>query len=62
MTKAILFGSFLGDSETVGDVDIALNISPKEKDTEIFGEQLDQRRAETVPKGRVFKRFLDEVT
>ena len=62
VAKVILFGSFLGDSETVGDVDIALDLSPKEKDTEVFGEQLDQRRAEAIAKGRVFSRIIDEAT
>jgi predicted nucleotidyltransferase len=62
VAKVILFGSFLGDSETVGDVDIAIDLAPKEKDSSIFGEQLQKRRADAVAKGRVFKRFIDEAT
>jgi predicted nucleotidyltransferase len=62
VAKVILFGSFLGDSDVVGDVDIALDLAAKEKDTETFGEQLDQRRAEAIAKGRRFKTFVDEVT
>jgi hypothetical protein len=60
--KVILFGSFLGASETVNDIDIAIEVVPKENDHKIFGEQLDARRDDAIAKGRHFRNFLDEVT
>jgi predicted nucleotidyltransferase len=59
LTKVILFGSYLTDAPEVNDVDIALEISPKEEDRELRGLQLEKRRAKMEKSGKRFNSILE---
>jgi predicted nucleotidyltransferase len=58
----VVFGSYLSDSSTVNDIDIALEIVPKESDTERFGELLDQRRDLLLQQGKHPKNIVEYVS
>lgn len=59
VTKVILFGSFITDAQEMSDVDIALEIYSKENDTELRGQQLQQRREELERKGKRFNNISE---
>jgi predicted nucleotidyltransferase len=48
----VLFGSYLSDSSTMNDIDIAIEVVPKETNTERFGELLEQRREFLLQEGK----------
>jgi predicted nucleotidyltransferase len=59
VTRVVLFGSYLTDAPEVNDVDIALEIAPKEEDTELTGLQLERRRDESVKSRKRFNSVVE---
>ncbi len=59
VTRVILFGSYLTDTAEVNDVDIALEILPKEKDIELRGVKLEKRRMEIEESGKRFNNITE---
>jgi predicted nucleotidyltransferase len=60
VTKVVLFGSFLrGDLERLSDVDVAVQLEPKEPDVEHARALNEQRVAELTRKGQRFVSFLE---
>lgn len=59
--KVILFGSYLSDSPTVNDVDLALEIVRKTEDPDQFMALVDQRSKEAQQNGRRFGSYIDQL-
>jgi predicted nucleotidyltransferase len=59
VTRVVLFGSYLTDVPEVSDVDIALEIAPKEEDVELRGLQLEKRREEAEKSGKRFNNIVE---
>jgi len=59
--RAVVFGSNLSDSETVNDVDIAIQLVPANKDRDIFQGLLKQRRQKAISEGRSFNNLIEEL-
>ena len=58
--KAVVFGSYIGDAEYIGDIDVALEIVRREPD---FGKHTaanDRRVAEEFAAGRRFSNVLEQ--
>ncbi|MFT3952724.1 MAG: nucleotidyltransferase domain-containing protein [Oscillospiraceae bacterium] len=58
--EVILFGSYLRDTEKLGDIDLAVEIVPKETDNHKFYELTSARSKEAIKKGRIFNSFIEE--
>lgn len=59
---AILFGSYLTSKERINDIDLYLNLVPKEKDAD-KRQRLEQLRTEeAVRQGRTFNTFIDQIS
>lgn len=58
VTKVLLFGSFLSDSDYVNDVDLALALVPKH-DPDRQGELENQRISEAHDNGRTFHNIVE---
>ena len=56
--KAVLFGSFLTGSSTVGDLDIAIELVPKEQDGIKHSELILAHANEAAMNGRHFRNFV----
>lgn len=56
----VLFGSFLGDSATVNDVDLAIKLVPKITDRNKFHELLEQRIREALNDGGRFGNIVEQ--
>ena len=61
VSKAYVFGSYLSDKEYLGDIDLAVELSPKEKDLNKFNELRRTKMAKAHQEGRRFKSFVDEL-
>ncbi|OFX11212.1 MAG: hypothetical protein A2516_00085 [Alphaproteobacteria bacterium RIFOXYD12_FULL_60_8] len=62
VSTAILFGSYLTLKDRINDIDLYLNLVPKEKDAE-KRQRLEQRRTEeAVRQGRTFNTFIDQIS
>jgi len=59
--KAVLFGSFLAGSATVGDLDIAIDLVPKEADARKHSELILARANEAALNGRTFRNFIERL-
>ena len=59
ITKVILFGSYLTQVPEVNDVDVAVEVAPKEKDSELLGQQLQHRREELRKSGKQFNNVAE---
>ena len=59
--RVLIFGSFLSDSETVNDIDLAIELTPKEVNPNIRNSQFEQRRKEALENGRSFGTFVEEL-
>lgn len=59
VTKLIVFGSYIQNTPTVNDIDIAIELVIKEDDPKRFQEKLEQRRKESK---RVFYSMMDRLT
>lgn len=62
VSKVVLFGSYLSEKEALGDIDLAIELSPKEPDKERFGQLITNRSREAAENGRRFSTFVDELT
>jgi predicted nucleotidyltransferase len=59
--KVILFGSYLGSSDKLGDIDIAIELVPKEQDPDKHIVLTQQRAQEAINQGRSFSTLLDQL-
>jgi predicted nucleotidyltransferase len=57
--KAVVFGSFLSDAPSVGDLDVAVDLFPKEKDSRKHSEFIRDRANEAASRGRSFRNFVE---
>ncbi len=57
--KMIVFGSFLGDAPFVRDVDLAVDLCPKEKDPRKHSELIRARANEAASCGRRFRDYVE---
>src|ERR1019366_2898395 len=62
VSTAILFGSYLTSEERINDINLYLNLVPKEKDAEKRGRQEQARTEEAVRQGRTFNTFIDQIS
>jgi DNA-binding MarR family transcriptional regulator len=60
--KVVLFGSFLTDAPQVGDLDLAVQLSPKEADCEKHAQLVQARAADAAGRGKQFPSFIDRLT
>jgi predicted nucleotidyltransferase len=60
VTRVVLFGSYLSDKETLGDVDIALRMERKTEDFEEHQRLNRQRVKEAEARGRFFSWWREE--
>jgi predicted nucleotidyltransferase len=61
VAKVALFGSMLGESAEVGDIDLAIELVPKYDKAEMLVRS-EQRIAAAVAEGRRFTNIVDELT
>ena len=59
--KVVLFGSFLTGSATIGDLDVAIDLVPKEADARKHSEQILARANEAALNGRTFRNFIERL-
>ncbi len=57
--RAFVFGSFLSDKERIGDIDIAVELAPKEGNRKKFSETYRRKVDKAEVSGRTFKNFVD---
>jgi hypothetical protein len=56
--KVVVFGSFLSDAPFVGDLDLAVDLCPKERDSRKHSELIRARANEAASSGRRFRNFV----
>jgi predicted nucleotidyltransferase len=61
VTKVVLFGSYITDSLTVNDIDIAFEIRGKDDDDDVFMAKHQEKVKEAIGNGKKFKTFIDEL-
>lgn len=61
VSKVILFGSYLSKKQALGDVDLAIQLSPKEPNKGRFEKLVMQRSRDAVKSGRQFPTYIDEL-
>ena len=61
VTKVIVFGSFLGSTPTLGDLDLAIELQPGHENHERQRELEQTRIRAARAKGRRFANFVDEL-
>jgi hypothetical protein len=59
--KVVLFGSFLIGSATLGDLDIAVELVPKEADAKKHSELILARANEAALNGKSFRNFIERL-
>jgi len=59
--KVVLFGSFLIGSATIGDLDVAIELIPKEADARKHSELILARANEAALNGRTFRNFVERL-
>jgi hypothetical protein len=59
--EVLVFGSFLTDSETLGDVDLGLSYTSRTDDKKDFDQLSEARIKEAEAAGRDFPRFIDRL-
>jgi predicted nucleotidyltransferase len=57
--SVVLFGSMLGDKESLGDVDLAIELVPRESDDQQFQAKCQARRRIAEENGRRFRSIFD---
>jgi predicted nucleotidyltransferase len=57
----VLFGSYLANSETVNDIDLAIKLVPKTGDPDKFRQLSQQRIREALNDGRRFGNIVEEI-
>jgi len=60
--KVVLFGSFLTDAPQVGDLDLAVQLSPKEADCEKHAQLVQVHAAAAARRGKQFPSFVDRLS
>jgi predicted nucleotidyltransferase len=60
VSKAALFGSMLGESPVVGDIDVAIQLTPR-YDGEALTARREQRIADAATAGRSFANLMDRL-
>lgn len=60
VTKVALFGSMLSESPTVGDIDVAIELTPR-YDAEAMEERREQRVDAAIAAGRSFPNWVDSL-
>lgn len=61
ISTVIIFGSYLGQEDRLGDIDIAVEIIPKEQDTKKHSSLTHQRANEAKQNGRNFNNMVEEL-
>jgi len=61
VTKLLVFGSYLTDSPTLGDVDIAVELTPKIADPDEFSAAASQYADDAAAAGRRFSSFFQRL-
>jgi predicted nucleotidyltransferase len=59
--KVVVFGSFLTESPTVGDLDIAIDLQPKEPDSKKHADLIRARADEALQNGRSFRSYFESL-
>jgi predicted nucleotidyltransferase len=59
--KAVVFGSYLGDKDRLGDVDVAVQLVRREPDLEKHREANDRRVSKEIERGRHFSNFVEQL-
>jgi predicted nucleotidyltransferase len=59
--QVILFGSYLSDNPTLGDIDLSLVLEFRDDDLEKRSKHLDERTDLAEKQGRYFKGFLESL-
>lgn len=59
--KVVLFGSYLGEAEKLGDIDLAIKIVRKETDPDKFQKLSHDRSKEAKQNGRHFSNYVEEI-
>ena len=59
--RVVVFGSFVGTKANLGDVDLAIDLAPKEKDGERHAQLMLERAREARVSGQRFASWLDEL-
>ena len=59
--KVVLFGSFLAGSATMGDLDVAIELVPKEAEARKHSEQILARANEAALNGRTFRNIVERL-
>ena len=58
--KAVVFGSYIGEPDRIGDLDIAVQLVRREPDFEKHTQANNRRVAEEFARGRHFSDILDQ--
>jgi hypothetical protein len=61
ITAVVAFGSYVSDREDLGDIDLALQLTPREGDDNRFFKLCRAKIAEAYDQGRRFRNLTDEV-
>lgn len=59
--QVVVFGSYLGTAKQVNDIDIAIELVPKEKDSRKRQQLHQQRIEEAIRQGKEFRSALDQL-
>ncbi len=59
--KVVLFGSFLAGSPTIGDLDLAIELVPKEADAKKHSELIQARANEAAINGKSFRNLIERL-
>ena len=57
--KIVVFGSFLSDAPFIGDLDLAVDLCPKKKDSRKHSELIRARANEAASYGRRFRNYVE---
>lgn len=58
---AYVFGSYLSNKDRISDIDIAIDLQPKEKNDDKYFTLCQQRRADVAAKGKRFRNLTEEL-
>jgi predicted nucleotidyltransferase len=61
VTKVVVFGSYLDDTDRLGDIDLAIQISSKEADNEKFRELREEKTRKALKNGRHFSNVVEQL-
>lgn len=61
VSAVVVFGSFISDRGDLGDVDIAIELSPRISDQNAFTKMCTSKIVEAYEEGRAFRNITDEV-